>query len=61
MDYVEFAIYSLPRESGEGDLSRLRSDCLAIVSRFSVDYLWHREAFNINPPGAGLFTNARLF
>lgn len=26
----------------------LRSDCLAMVSRFSLDYLWHRDPFSIS-------------
>ena len=47
MDYVEFAIY--PSILRPDQLDQLRSDCLAIVSQFSVDYLWHRDPFNIAP------------
>ena len=50
-DYVEFTIHPLRRDANS--LSLLRSECLAIVSKYSVNYLWHQDIFNIKEIGPG--------
>jgi len=47
-DFVEYTIHPCDEEEvTEERLSRLRSECLAIVSKFSLDYLWHQDIFDI--------------
>ena len=41
-DFVEFSIHAT-----EPNLDSLRSECLSLVSQFSVDYMWHQDVFNI--------------
>ena len=46
-DYVEYSIYPVESDNSSINLQNLRDECLAHITPYIVQYMWHKEPFSL--------------
>ena len=46
-DYVEYSIYPVESDESSINLQNLRDECLAHITPYIVQYMWHKEPFSL--------------